>query len=367
MLETVREHALLLLGREGPAIEERHARHFLSLAEDAYMRFASREQTAVTALLDAERGNLDAALETFRRTGAGEHELRLANALWAYWRVRGRTSDARATLDRALRNHTGVDDHLRLHALQGAAILADSQGDYEASTRLAHESVSLARATGAHAFEAKAYTVLASAAIEREDFDEAATLSLQAVELLGHDHDARDRAFALINLGNVELNRRRFAECERFSRQSVELLRNLDDPLQAATPLFNIGLAALETGDVDNAESHLWESFSLTCQLGHGEFIANGLDALAAIHNQRGAHDRAIPELAAAAALRSEAGVEAQRFEAALHERTTTTLRNITGDERFDHLAARAYENPWGVVADTLSAAPQLGGGTRDG
>ncbi len=359
MLETVREHALQLLAAEQPEVEERHARYFLSLAEDAYARFASPELSEAIALLDAEQGNIDAALDTFRRSWSTESELRLATALWNYWRVRGRTSEGRANLEGALSRDPSTESGWRLSALHGAAVLADSQGDYENSTALGRESVSLARALGAHAFEAKAYTILSSAATERGALVEAAALALQALELQAGDHDARDRAFTLINLGNVELNRNRYEECERYSRQSIELFRELNDPLQAATPLFNIGLAALEQRDYAKAESHLWESFALTCQLGHVEFIANGLDALAAIHTQRGAHERAIREAAAAAALRTEAGVEAQQFEAVLHQRTMKSLRTITGEKRFDQLAAVAHGDPWGVVADTLTAAPR--------
>lgn len=360
MLETVREHALQLLGANNrPRIDERHATYFLSVAENAYERFAGPEQTNVMALLDDDQANLDAALETFHGTASAEQELRLATALWPYWRVRGRTAEGRAHLEEALSTGTDADELRRLPALHGAAVLADSQGDYEASTRLARESATLARALGEHAFEAKAYTILSSAATERGDLDKAATMVLRAVELQADERHARDRAFTLINLGNVELNRKRFNECERLSRESVELFRQLDDPLQAATPLFNIGLAALEQGDIDKAESHLWESFSLTCQLGHVEFIANGLDALAAIHTERGAYDRAITELAAAAALRREAGVEAQRFEAALHNRITTKLVALTGNERFRHLAAPADEAPWGIVADALGDTPR--------
>ena len=351
MLETVREHALQLLGGERVSVEERHALYFLSVAEDASARFASPEQTAVTALLDAEQANLDAALDVFRQTGKGEHELRLSTALWSYWRVRGHTSIGRANLERALRQ-PNLDDQRRLPALHGAAVLADSQGDYESSTAFARESLCLSRALGSPAFEAKAYTILSSAAIENGDFDEAAVAALRAIEL---QTDTRDRAFSLLNLGNVELNRRRFSECVQYSRQSVDLFRTLGDPLQAATPLFNIGLATLEQGDHDVAESHLLESFSLICQLGHVEFIANGLDALAAIDAIRGSQTRAILELSSAAALRDKAAVEAQRFEATLHERTAAALRAHLGDERFDELVAEAADDPWGVVAETLS------------
>ena len=114
-------------------------------------------------------------------------------------------------------------------------------------------------------------------------------------------------------------------------------------------------LAALQQGDHDAAESHLLESFSLMGQLGHVEFIANGLDALAAMNAIRGATTRAIRQLTSAAALRDEAAVEAQHFEATLHERTTAALRAQAGDERFDELAAEASGHPWRVVAETLS------------
>ena len=367
MLETVREHGLDLLADARPTIEDAHALYFLSIAEDAYRRSAGPEQTEALTLLDVEQANLAAALATFRLTNAAEHELRLVTALWRYWQVRGRTSEARANLEQALSRGKGAAGLLRMRALHGTAILADSQGDYDASTTLAGECVTLARALDDHVFEAKAYRILSSAATERGAFDDAAAMLLRASELQADERDARERAFTLINLGNVELNRKRFGECEHFSRQSVELLRKLGDPLQAAAPLFNIGLAALERGDIDKAESHIWESFSLTCKLGHVEFVANGLDALAAVHTVRGAHERAIAELSAALALRSEADVEAQRYEAELHQRTTKLLRASIGEAQFEQLAARASNDPWGTVADTLGDRPSIDASGQSG
>ena len=70
--------------------------------------------------------------------------LRLAGALWRFWRARGYLGEGRAWLDAALAQAAERPDGaagapgalLRAKALKGASVLARDQGDYRRATAL---------------------------------------------------------------------------------------------------------------------------------------------------------------------------------------------------------------------------------------
>ncbi|MGW8948768.1 AfsR/SARP family transcriptional regulator [Streptomyces sp. NPDC055709] len=87
------------------AVRDRHLRHYLALAERAEPRLRTGEQRSWLTRLDAEAGNLRAALdEAVRRAAAGEagQAVRLATALAWWWLLRGRLTEARRSLSAVL-------------------------------------------------------------------------------------------------------------------------------------------------------------------------------------------------------------------------------------------------------------------------
>src|SRR5262249_52885204 len=137
----------------GPAVRQRHARHYLALAEAAepHLRTAGRETWLLR--LDRDADNLRAALAWCRDSGtpAGAAPgLRLAGALG--WRCppRGRFQEGRAWLE-ALRALPAAGDHgglARGMALHAAGILAWAQGDFAAAAAHAEAGAAVFRAAG---------------------------------------------------------------------------------------------------------------------------------------------------------------------------------------------------------------------------
>ena len=90
MLETVGQHAAEKLegsGEEVP-VRSRHADFFLRLAERAEPALSGPDQGEWIERLDAEVGNLRAAMAWFQRTEDTEAGLRLATALWGFCHAR---------------------------------------------------------------------------------------------------------------------------------------------------------------------------------------------------------------------------------------------------------------------------------------
>lgn len=70
-------------------LHQRHATYFLRLAERAEPELRGSGQQAWYARLLEDEGNFRAALTWALRAGEGETALRLAGALWMFWRWAG--------------------------------------------------------------------------------------------------------------------------------------------------------------------------------------------------------------------------------------------------------------------------------------
>ncbi|MEU7857665.1 BTAD domain-containing putative transcriptional regulator [Nonomuraea sp. NPDC049141] len=105
MQETVRSYGMARLIEAGQdrAVRDRHARHFLRLAETADAELRAADQLHWMARLRAEDDNLLAALRYAAEAADAELGVRLLAALWWFWYLQGRNIEgmhwARGILD----------------------------------------------------------------------------------------------------------------------------------------------------------------------------------------------------------------------------------------------------------------------------
>jgi predicted ATPase/class 3 adenylate cyclase len=106
MLETIREYAfeLLVASGESQMLQRSHAAYFLELAEEAKARLDSGEQEIWLNRLEAEHGNVRAALECYLNAASRNELLRMAHALALFWDLHGHAREGRSWLERALAN-----------------------------------------------------------------------------------------------------------------------------------------------------------------------------------------------------------------------------------------------------------------------
>ncbi|KDN87687.1 hypothetical protein KCH_05420 [Kitasatospora cheerisanensis KCTC 2395] len=260
LLETVRTYAAERLAEAGE--EHRtaaaHLRRYVELAEHAEPLLRTDRQIALLARLDAEQGNLDAALRRATTAGPAEHALRLAAARAWPWLIRGRGREAgewtAAVL--AAHGHTPPPGVEQVHAR--CVILAQLTAPLRESNAvpIPPEVMGAALAT---ARRAEHPVALAAALL---------TGTPGAAEpFLGHP-DRWVGAAARLVLGRVELGAGRIGPAETSLRAAVAGFRSLGDSWGLAMALVTLAALLSVTGAAEEALAALAEAGEREVELG---------------------------------------------------------------------------------------------------
>ena len=268
LLETVRQYAAGQLDQLGPAAVD-HARiahrdHYLALAETAGPQLIAAGQAKWLERLDAELGNLRAAIAVSLSQPSPEPGLRLAASLRVYWTVRGHTAEGAAAL-RALLDAPAAQGLTlpRARALATAAHLLGSLGAYAIAGDYCQEGLSIAGAAGDDYLATELLHERAFIVLRHGQQDAACSLiesGLALARRLGEPHlTARllsVRSYARDVRGDV-------AGAARDAAESLRLLRQAGDRLLVGTALGDLGLSELAAGDLDAARGHLVEALDI--------------------------------------------------------------------------------------------------------
>ena len=161
MLETVREFALERLHASGEADAacKRHAEYFAELAERAEQEYHSHGGGDLVGPVSGRAGELPRRAHLEHQAGGDPVPgLRLAGALWWFWRRQGRsvpdqprrelsdlTHEGQAWLERGLAQGDSVPAGVRARALAAAGALAAIQGDEQRARAQLEEAVAVSR------------------------------------------------------------------------------------------------------------------------------------------------------------------------------------------------------------------------------
>jgi predicted ATPase/transcriptional regulator with XRE-family HTH domain len=211
MLEIIREHAFhqLRASGEAQALQRRHAEYFLDLVTTAGARLTGRAQIRALEQLKAERDNIRAALRWAAGGGPSELEigLKIASDLWRFWQVDGRAGEGLYWIEEALSRAGGIDDSLRATALIAAGELACVVGNLATAHELSERSLALCRGLNDVSGTAQSLHVLAwciaSRAHTESEFERAAALQRESLELSSQLDDGVGAARGLHHLGDI--------------------------------------------------------------------------------------------------------------------------------------------------------------------
>ena len=276
VLETVREYATELLARSGEEREicDRHLDWFLALVEGDGPYWKRDMDAPWLDRIELEHDNYRAALEHARTTGDADRELRLANALRYFWRVRGYVVEGRRRLEAAVERADSVDPTLRARTLGEAGIMAFTGGDYERSYALWSEALPLIEALGEPREIARAHFELGAWAHAKNDLVEARRLYESAREALSDVDDPIGHATVLGNLAIVYQAIGDPARAREASEAALALYERSGDLDGLAVTTLNMAYVELGNNDLSEAGRRLGEALAWAERLGHREVMA---------------------------------------------------------------------------------------------
>ncbi len=269
LLETIREFAQERLQSSGEAAEihARHARAFVALVENAAPQLSGPAQREWLDRLEREHDNVRAALNWALETGNADTGLRIAAALWWFWRVHGHLAEGRMYLTRVLDlPSASMPTSARAKALEGAAAIAFYQGDHEAAHGFGAASLAIRREIRDQPGTAGALTTLAAMAAQRGDHAAARSHLEQSLAIQREIGDRETIGIALNNLANVAHQQGDYAAARALYEESMDL--QPDRPWSIAVLLGNLAIVAQDEGDLDAARSLHERSLQMKRELG---------------------------------------------------------------------------------------------------
>ncbi len=260
LLETIRDFAREELEASGElaACREAHASHFLALARTLAPRLASSGAQRALERIDAEYENLLAALAHLVETGDAR-AVELAAAMWQLWYLRGRLSEGRGWLGRALSVTLESKGDAYPTALGGAAVLALHQADHGAAASQAGAALAEFRRRGDRAGAASALRTLALVSRDQGEYATARILAGEAVSSSRNASGGRELGLALSCLGRIEFFAGDYRVSTELHGEALGLLEHHGSPTEVAAEQLFLGWCRLAEGDPVVAEP-LFES-----------------------------------------------------------------------------------------------------------
>jgi predicted ATPase/DNA-binding CsgD family transcriptional regulator/transcriptional regulator with XRE-family HTH domain len=231
MLETLRSFALEHLEAAGEValVRSRHADYYLRYAEETQV-WLQHPDHVIADRLETNHENFRATL-TWSLTDAGDGTsgLRLAIALYPFWKVRGHLSEGRRWLHATIARSNDQRSVLVARAQACAAELARLQDDYTQVAAWGEASWTLAHTLG----------------------------------------DRAAMALALVTLGWVDYMRNDLAAARQRFEASRQLFAELGDRRQIASNLHDLAYLAMAQGDYTGALAYYDEELALSRAIGH--------------------------------------------------------------------------------------------------
>lgn len=300
LLETVREHALELLGSTGEvsSARDRHAERFAALAASGARGLEGDDHAAWADRLERDLDNVRAALDWMLESGDVTDALRTMADLERFWRAHGHVTEARRWLAAALPRSDGAPADVRAAALWTAAQTATAQSDWVAAAPLLEEARALYRACGDTRAEVFALANGSFVAMRLDDPERAERLAEEAVATAARIDDARAASAAAIVLADVHTERGSHDLALQEYARAVELREALGDPFLVCDAVYNLGVAAFHAGDAARARRAFDDALPRARDLDEAPYVAAAQLMLAILDTLDGEAEAACPRAA---------------------------------------------------------------------
>jgi predicted ATPase/DNA-binding SARP family transcriptional activator len=255
LLEVVRQFACAKLRDAGEEslVRQRHRDYFLQWAECSEPELRGAQQLDWFTQFEREHDNLRAALEWCRQDTDAEKGLRLASALWWFWRTRGYLSEGRARVAQMLAlPDASVHATIRARALNVAGFLALFQGDFAAARQHAQDALAIAQPADDKSAMAMALFVLGDDVVA-ESVERGIAMRQQSLALSEAIGDKWMMAFTLNALGELARLQDDYAAARAYYEAALQIRREIQDQRGIAVCLNNLGFVACHQGQFEQA------------------------------------------------------------------------------------------------------------------
>jgi non-specific serine/threonine protein kinase len=363
LLETIREFGLERLEESGEAEAVRRA-HAQAVAEIAVAKSEGLDEQARLDRMEADLGNLRAALAWSLARGEADLLLRLTGGTQDFWRARGYVGEGRGWLDQAIKAGNTMPLKALADTFIGASVLAFDQGDLAQAQAYAADLLARAQADGDPDGLLWGHSLLGDVALGQSDSDAA------------QRHYERARAVAPVTgfptgfaamvtegLALAALQRKDVAEATRLAEEALAFGRASGSPFCLGCALSVAGKVALAQGDGRTASAHLRESLTLRRAQRDAHGIRTCLLEFALVLIDAGEAEPAVRLLAAAEALQAANGFAYDQVVRADDvARATAAARRRLGEAEFETAWAAGHAL---TVEEAVAEALTPGAGTE--
>ena len=305
------------------------------------------------AWLEAERGNLHAAVDDAATRGRSRHAFAIPVAISGFLAARGHWDQSAALHHSALAAARQAGDPLgEADTLSTLGALQRDTGDYPSATASLVRALALYREAGD--LPGQGYTLMQLGLVHvlTGDYPAAAAAYQQVLTLMRGLGSRRGEAWALDGLGLMQQLTGDHAAAAASQQQALALFADVGDLHGQAYALNSLGVTQEETGDYPAAAASQQQALALFRDIGHRLGQAHALNDLGLVQQRTGDYPGATASHQRALALFTDLGnllgqAEALNRLGELSSRTSATAR-----ARDCHTQALA-------IARDISAAPE--------
>jgi predicted ATPase/DNA-binding CsgD family transcriptional regulator len=295
MLEILRAFALEQLETAGEMaiLQSRHADYYVHWVEETQPWLQHPNQQIIDRL-ERDYSNCHAALTwSLSKEGDSMLGLRLAVALYPFWKVRGYLSEGRQWLNKTLTQYADQKSVLVARAQACTAELARLQDDYTDAEPRAKASWSLAQELGDTAAMALALISLGWAGYTHNNVTAARQQFEASLQLFRQLANPGHIASVLHDLAYLALVRSDYAEALTYYKEELALSRASNHPQGVFWALHGMGCVAENQGNLPRATAFYKQCLELARELHHVDGIALALTGLGSVARHRGKYARA--------------------------------------------------------------------------
>jgi predicted ATPase len=364
MLETVREFVAERLAARPDAdqVGRRHAGYYRALAEQADRPLRGSGPGVWLERLDAEAGNLAAAVCWYLAHDPGPLP-HLFRVLWLFWLQRDFEGQASSWVAQFRHAAGPLDVQARAELALVEAVIAVHTGDDTAALAARQRLAPLLAGIQDPFLRAACQLAMAWSLPIAGDLDRSlreAALSLE--ELRGQDEPVFT-AMAEFAVGSLEMALGRYDDALRHLREARDLAeRPGGDWLLAASPV-QLGILAVLRGRLDEARALLEEALDLSLAARSTPFVTLCLAAHARLALAEGDPERAARLKGAAEGLRQRVGLPAwpdlRRLEEELVAQIRQELSAAQFDQAFSVGSGLTQRQAIDIIRDQRGTSPQ--------